>query len=80
VAKWGGRPSRRIAGYVLRRDAYRCLWCGGTATTVDHVVPRVDGGGDDPSNLIAACEQCNKSKGRRTRPSRTITTPPSRDW
>jgi 5-methylcytosine-specific restriction endonuclease McrA len=80
LAKWGGRPSARLAVYILRRDGYRCAWCGGTATTVDHVVPRIDGGTDDPSNCVAACERCNKSKGRRSRPPGPVTTPPSRAW
>jgi 5-methylcytosine-specific restriction endonuclease McrA len=80
LAKWGGRPSRRLLAYVLRRDGYRCAWCGGTATTADHVVPRALGGSDDPANLVAACDLDNKSKGIRSRPTRTVTTPPSRPW
>jgi 5-methylcytosine-specific restriction endonuclease McrA len=30
---------------------------------VDHVVPLVRGGSDDPSNLVIACVPCNLSKG-----------------
>jgi 5-methylcytosine-specific restriction endonuclease McrA len=34
------------------------------ATTVDHVVPLVDGGARlDPKNLVAACSRCNSSRG-----------------
>jgi 5-methylcytosine-specific restriction endonuclease McrA len=80
VARWGGRPSRRLLAYVLQRDGYRCAWCGGTADSADHVVPRVDGGTDDVGNLVAACLPCNQSKGARSRPGRTVTTPPSRPW
>jgi len=29
---------------VLRRDANRCAYCGRTATTIDHVLPRSRGG------------------------------------
>jgi 5-methylcytosine-specific restriction endonuclease McrA len=33
-----------------------------TRTHVDHIVPRVHGGSDDPSNLVAACRGCNLAK------------------
>lgn len=29
---------------------------------VDHVIPKADGGGDDPENLAAACQKCNGGK------------------
>jgi 5-methylcytosine-specific restriction endonuclease McrA len=32
---------------------------------VDHIVPVVNGGSNDPSNLQLLCARCNKSKGRR---------------
>jgi hypothetical protein len=32
-------------------------WC------VDHYIPKSKGGSNDPSNLVAACRQCNESKG-----------------
>jgi 5-methylcytosine-specific restriction endonuclease McrA len=46
---------------ILRRDAYRCHYCGQAANTVDHVIPKAKGGTDDPSNLVAACARCNYS-------------------
>ncbi len=51
---------------VLRRDAHRCAYCAGSATTIDHVVPRSRGGGDTWENLVACCVRCNNSKGNRT--------------
>lgn len=51
---------------VLRRDSHRCAYCGGHATTVDHVVPRSRGGGDDWENLVACCVRCNNAKADRT--------------
>lgn len=30
---------------------------------IDHVIPRSAGGSNDPSNLVAACRDCNASKG-----------------
>jgi hypothetical protein len=58
--------SRRLRFEVLRRDNHTCRYCGGTAPdvvlTVDHVIPRALGGGDEPSNLVAACKDCNSGK------------------
>jgi 5-methylcytosine-specific restriction endonuclease McrA len=51
---------------VLRRDRHVCLYCGGRADTVDHVLPRCRGGGDTWFNLVAACQPCNGLKGDRT--------------
>ncbi len=51
---------------VLRRDNNRCGYCGGTATTIDHVMPRSRGGKDSWENLMACCLRCNNIKGDRT--------------
>ncbi|HWU46093.1 MAG TPA: HNH endonuclease [Humibacter sp.] len=51
---------------VLRRDAHRCGYCGATATTIDHVMPRSRGGADSWENLVACCLRCNNVKGDRT--------------
>lgn len=51
---------------VLRRDAQCCAYCGGSATTIDHVVPRSRGGADSWENLVACCLRCNNAKGDRT--------------
>ena len=63
-------PRRRAVAVtrrgVLRRDAHRCAYCSGTATTVDHVVPRSRGGADAWENLVACCLRCNGIKGDRT--------------
>jgi 5-methylcytosine-specific restriction endonuclease McrA len=49
---------------VLRRDSYRCHWCGGQATEVDHLVSMIEGGSAfNPANLVAACKRCNASRG-----------------
>jgi hypothetical protein len=51
---------------VLKRDGFRCHYCGatacGAALEVDHVVPKSKGGTDDPANLITACYNCNRGK------------------
>lgn len=61
------RPSERATrSGVLRRDRYTCVYCGGRADTVDHVLPRSRGGSDHWLNLVAACQACNGRKGDRT--------------
>lgn len=58
--------SKRTRFEVLRRDGHKCRYCGigadASPLTVDHVVPVALGGGDDPSNLVAACGPCNSGK------------------
>jgi 5-methylcytosine-specific restriction endonuclease McrA len=53
---------------VFRRDGYRCQYCGQYTTrlTLDHVVPKVQGGTHEWENLTSACPQCNRHKGSRT--------------
>jgi 5-methylcytosine-specific restriction endonuclease McrA len=57
----GRRPVFSKAG-VLRRDRFTCAYCGRSATTVDHVVPRARGGRSSWLNLVAACRPCNQAK------------------
>jgi 5-methylcytosine-specific restriction endonuclease McrA len=38
---------------VLRRDAHRCGYCGKTASTIDHILPRSRGGGESWETLVA---------------------------
>jgi hypothetical protein len=57
---------KRLRYEILRRDNHSCRYCGASAPdvrlTVDHVVPQALGGTDDPSNLVAACADCNSGK------------------
>ena len=50
---------------VLARDGWTCAYCGGPATTVDHVVPWRISHDNGMGNLVAACLTCNSSKGGR---------------
>ena len=58
--------SKRLRFEVFRRDNHACRYCGaaapGAKLTIDHVVPTVLGGTDEPSNLVTACGDCNTGK------------------
>ncbi len=62
----GGRQVPVSRRGVLRRDGQRCGYCGASATTIDHVLPRSRGGKDSWENLVACCLRCNNAKGDRT--------------
>jgi hypothetical protein len=47
---------------VLQRDLHVCQYCGEAARTVDHVVPRCEGGQSSWANMVACCVQCNIRK------------------
>lgn len=52
---------------VLRRDGQACQYCGSTKRlTLDHVIPRAQGGAHTWDNVVTACERCNSFKGDRT--------------
>ncbi|MGI8748236.1 MAG: HNH endonuclease [Deinococcus sp.] len=52
---------------VLRRDAFRCQYCGShDDLTIDHVFPRSRGGRHGWENVVTACRGCNQRKGSRT--------------
>lgn len=58
--------SKRLRFEVLRRDHFRCYYCGIAAIdsplAIDHVIPRTLGGRDELVNLVAACTDCNLGK------------------
>ncbi len=64
---------------VLRRDGYRCIYCGIEAGqrqrgytltrpefTVEHIIPSSRGGRNTWGNTACACPVCNQRKGNRT--------------
>lgn len=56
---------------VLNRDGHACRFCGttddehreehDTGLHVHHVIPRNDGGTDDPDNLLTVCCRCHRT-------------------
>ena len=55
---------------IFKRDKFVCQYCGeqpGTdALTIDHVVPRAQGGESRWDNCVLACIDCNHHKADRT--------------
>ena len=55
---------------LLRKGNCTCSYCGCKlgldSSTIDHVIPKAQGGKDIPSNLILSCQRCNQIKGSRT--------------
>lgn len=66
VMRWvhRGVPACTKANVHARDQA--CVYCGGAAETVDHVLPRSRGGDSGWLNLVAACARCNRRKANRT--------------
>lgn len=60
---------KKIRFEVFKRDKFTCRYCGRKAPDVilelDHVVPVAEGGGDEILNLVTACRDCNRGKGKR---------------
>jgi len=55
---------------LFARDRNQCQFCGAHFPTselsIDHVIPRAQGGLDTWDNLVCACVRCNARKGGRT--------------
>jgi 5-methylcytosine-specific restriction endonuclease McrA len=47
---------------VMARDNSACQYCGHSADSIDHVVPRSRGGAHIWENVVAACRACNLRK------------------
>lgn len=59
-----GEAYRTATGAALA--GWDCFYCGDPAQSVDHVVARSHGGGDDPMNLVPVCRPCNGSKSAKS--------------
>ncbi|MEN3238252.1 HNH endonuclease signature motif containing protein [Methylobacterium ajmalii] len=77
---------KRIRKALIAYHGLRCHWCRrichdskdplykpNRKATADHLVPVVDGGGDDWENLVVACHYCNKLRGVFQNPTTTQT-------
>jgi 5-methylcytosine-specific restriction endonuclease McrA len=61
TGKW-----KKLRLTILDRDGRQCSVCHKPGDTVDHIIPRVQGGDMWASdNLQVLCKSCNSSKGGR---------------
>lgn len=61
---------------IARDQGMRCFYCSrmmafhakrqANSVTLDHLVPRCDGGTRERENVVAACYRCNHAKGRQS--------------
>ncbi len=55
---------------LFARDQNRCQYCGNrfpsSELSIDHVIPRSQGGINSWENIVCACVRCNVKKGGRT--------------
>jgi len=73
--RWKGNeitPDEQFA--ILLRGNWKCAYCGvamddpdfpARDVTIDHLVPRKEGGLTVPENLVPACRTCNSRKCHR---------------
>lgn len=62
--------SYKVRFEVLKRDGFRCQYCGRSPKNdetvvlhVDHIIPKSRGGAFTKDNLTTACSVCNVGKG-----------------
>lgn len=73
LAKYGEIPKRHLAfsrHNIFKRDGFTCQYCGvkpgSKELTIDHVLPRAQGGVSSWTNCVVACVPCNRVKANRT--------------
>jgi 5-methylcytosine-specific restriction endonuclease McrA len=69
--------ARRLRERLIDAQAGRCCYCGRSFTTsgvtrptLEHKLPRRDGGPDAVRNLAVACFHCNQHRGKQIDQSR----------
>ena len=54
-----------LRNIVLNRSEGICFHCNvHRATEIDHIIPRICGGPDEPWNYVHSCGHCNRSRPR----------------
>ena len=62
-------PQRKLTRIeIFNRDNFICQYCGKKKNplTLDHVVPRYQGGAHSWENVVSACVACNRRKAGKT--------------
>jgi phage-related protein (TIGR01555 family) len=68
-----GKRLGKVAVQIRERDGHKCVYCGaaephvppakaGDKHQLDHLVPRIQGGKDEATNLVTACKRCNSAR------------------
>ena len=61
--------SKKTRFEVFKRDRFTCQYCGRMSPDVilevDHIKPVAEGGTNSLMNLITACRDCNRGKGKK---------------
>ena len=74
--RMGSKKRRVFVDRLIERDGLRCTWCCremkdapinpgvdcSLHVTLEHLVPRVQGGRDEWSNFALSCYQCNNAR------------------
>lgn len=63
---WRKAKPRWSKKRLFERDGHKCAYCGKDANTIDHILPRSQGGDTTWNNTVASCFRCNNRKGNRT--------------
>ena len=73
LANYDGVPGATVPfsrRNIYKRDRYTCQYCGQQPAmedlTIDHVLPRAQGGVSTWDNCVLACFECNRQKADRT--------------
>jgi hypothetical protein len=65
--KFHARLIRVNRARIYKRDNHQCVYCDSKKQlTLDHVIPKSRGGGNEWTNLVTCCFNCNLKKGNRT--------------
>jgi 5-methylcytosine-specific restriction endonuclease McrA len=61
---------RKIRRFLFNRDGTGCFYCNTRlnfeTATIDHLIPKSQGGSDNLDNLVLACHECNIGKGAKS--------------
>ena len=65
--KYQTRGLRANRTRIYKRDSHECVYCGSKKDlTLDHVLPKSRGGGNEWTNLVTSCFKCKLKKGNKT--------------
>ena len=71
----GETISNALRLYVFARDKFKCIYCGrtsykdGVKLELEHIHPKSKGGTNEHSNIVTACNDCNRGKNTTILPS-----------